>query len=153
MICAKNAAALSHLQKQFSLRKVKKEYVAIVNGHLDPAEAIIDMPIERHPKKPQTFRTGSAGKPAQTHYQVLEQFGNYDKVALAPETGRTHQIRVHLSHIGHPIVGDSLYGTQEAERLFLHARSLEITLPDKSRVTFTSEEPGAFKEFAKAHAN
>ena len=147
MICAKNQLALSFLQKQFSERKVQKTYRAIVKGHLKPAEAIIDMPIERNPKAPATFRVGANGKPAQTTYQVVRLNIDYDEVELRPATGRTHQLRVHLAHQGHPIVGDQLYGGEAAERLFLHAHKLTIVLPDTSQpVTFEAPVPAAFKQ-------
>jgi len=146
MICAKNAETMSFLQKQFGTRNVKKKYLAIVDGHVNPEEAIIDMPIERNPKAPATFRVGSNGKASQTHYKVRESSKKHDLLELAPVTGRTHQLRVHLKHIGHPIVGDQLYDGSSAERLFLHAFSLEITMPGGSRQTFTADEPEEFKE-------
>lgn len=152
IIAAKNQEALSWLQKQFSQRKVKKNYLALVKGQLDPPAAIIDMPIERNPKKPQTFRAGANGKPAQTTYKTISLNNGYSLLELIPKTGRTHQLRVHLKHIGHPIVGDTLYGGEEAERLFLHASSLELTLPDKSRQVFNSPLPAEFNKFLKAKA-
>jgi 23S rRNA pseudouridine1911/1915/1917 synthase len=147
MICAKTPEALSALQKQFSQRKTKKTYVAIVTGHLKDAQAVIDMPIERNPKKPQTFRVGSGGKVATTAYEVLKTTEHYSLVELKPFTGRTHQLRVHLEELGHPIVGDVLYGGQEAERLFLHARELEITIPSRERKVFETPVPASFQEF------
>lgn len=151
MVCAKNQEALSHLQKQFSLRKTKKAYVGIVTGHLKPETAIIDMPIERNPTKPQTFHTSPSGKQARTKYTVEKSLIGYDVVKLEPETGRTHQLRVHLQQIGHPIVGDHLYNGGEAERLYLHAQSLEITLPDGERKVFRSHLPQSFVEFEQRH--
>jgi len=103
------------------------------------------MPIERHPKKPQTFRVGSNGKPAVTAYKVLQTTGKRSLIELRPTTGRTHQLRVHLAHIKHPIVGDTFYHGPTAERLFLHAHSLEITLPNRQRKTFVSPLPKEFK--------
>ncbi|HEX4774158.1 MAG TPA: RluA family pseudouridine synthase [Candidatus Saccharimonadales bacterium] len=146
MIGAKTPEALGWLQKQFSQRKVKKMYLAVVRGQLKQAEAIIDMPIERNPKKPQTFRVGSNGKPAVTAYKVLKSNAKFSLLELRPTSGRTHQLRVHLSHLGHPILGDNLYGGQPADRLYLHASSLEITLPNKQRQTFESPEPAEFHE-------
>jgi 23S rRNA pseudouridine1911/1915/1917 synthase len=146
MICAKNQVALSWLQKQFSQRKVKKTYIAIVKGTLDPAEAIIDMPIERNPKQPATFRVGSNGKHATTHYKVVEDTNGYSLVELRPETGRTHQLRVHLAQRGHPIIGDTLYDGTPAERLYLHAHELELTLPSRERKIFTSPVPQSFND-------
>ncbi len=147
IIGAKNQQTLSTLQKQFSLRKVKKTYVAVVPGVMDPQEAVIDMPIERNPKAPATFRVGANGKLSQTHYRVLEQGDKFSLLELRPETGRTHQLRVHLAKVGHPIVGDPLYGTGKyGDRLFLHALSLEITLPGGERKTFVAPLPPEFKD-------
>ncbi|MFI5271035.1 MAG: RluA family pseudouridine synthase [Candidatus Saccharimonadales bacterium] len=144
MICAKNSEALHKLQKQFSLRKVKKSYVAIVQGTFELPEAIIDMPIERHPKKPQTFRVGNNGKDALTRYKVLKSNDTTTLLELHPTTGRTHQLRVHLAHIKHPILGDSLYNGPIADRLYLHAHTLEITTPSGERKTFISKVPKDF---------
>ena len=146
MICAKTPEALSWLQKQFSQRKVKKMYRAVVSGVPAKKQAIIDMPIERNPKKPQTFRVGANGKPAITAYEVLKANDKLSLLELRPTTGRTHQLRVHLRHIGHPILGDILYGGLEAERLFLHAESLEITLPNKDRKVFEVPMPEVFED-------
>jgi 23S rRNA pseudouridine1911/1915/1917 synthase len=147
IIGAKNQPALSMLQKQFSQRKVKKTYIAVVEGHPEPAEAIIDMPIERNPKAPSTFRVGPNGKPAQTRYKVLKEGKTRSLVELKPETGRTHQLRVHLAKAGHPIIGDPLYGKGKyGDRLFLHALSLEITLPGGERRTFSAPLPEEFEE-------
>lgn len=147
MICAKNQETLSLLQKQFGLRKVKKSYLAIVQGHMKEKHAIIDMPIERNPKQPQMFRVGANGKTAQTEYEVVQSLDKHDKLLLKPLTGRTHQLRVHLKHVGHPIAGDTLYGLETYQRLLLHAYSLEITLPGGKRATFIAPEPDEFGEF------
>jgi 23S rRNA pseudouridine1911/1915/1917 synthase len=152
MIAAKTSKALTWLQKQFSQRKVHKTYFAIVSGHLKQPAAVIDMPIERNPKAPATFRVGSNGKPAITGYKVLEETEHFSLIELNPETGRTHQLRVHLAELGHPIVGDTLYNGAKADRLFLHAGKLEITVPVRERKVFESPLPGAFTEFL-AHDN
>jgi 23S rRNA pseudouridine1911/1915/1917 synthase len=144
IICAKTPEALSFLQKQFSQRKVKKTYAAVVTGHMTETHAIIDMPIERNPKKPQTFRVGSNGKPSVTEYIVAKSGERYDLLTLKPQTGRTHQLRVHLHHLGHPIVGDTLYEGEVADRLYLHAEELEITLPNRERKTFHVPIPDSF---------
>lgn len=143
---AKNQEALSWLQKQFSVRKVKKTYIALVEGILKQPEATIDMPIQRNPKAPATFRVGPNGKSAETGYKVLQEGEHYSLVELQPKTGRTHQLRVHMQKIGHPIVGDPLYGNGKfGDRLFLHAESLEITLPNRERKTFHAPVPPEFK--------
>ena len=149
MICAKTPQALTWLQKQFSIRKVKKTYIAIIEGRLDPAAAIIDMPIERHPARPKIFRVGENGKTASTEYRTKKTANGLSMLKLMPKTGRTHQLRVHLKQLGHPILGDFLYDGKEADRLYLHALSLEITLPNHSRQVFNTTLPGEFNDLLK----
>lgn len=150
MICAKNKEAYTWLQKQFSQRKVKKTYVALINGKLDPPEAIIDMPIERNPRAPATFRVGANGKPALTHYLTLQVAQKYSLIELKPATGRTHQLRVHLKKLNHPIVGDTLYGGEKTSRLFLHAHKLELQLPNNKPAIFVSKIPSEFYQQLKS---
>ncbi len=149
IIGAKNAEALAYLQKQFADRKTKKTYIAIVAGQLKQKEAIIDMPIERNPKAPATYRVGVNGKTAKTQYKVLQESKTASLIELRPETGRTHQLRVHLAHLGHPIIGDPLYGTGHySDRLYLHAQSLEINLPETHEPkTFIAPLPPEFEEY------
>jgi 23S rRNA pseudouridine1911/1915/1917 synthase len=149
MICAKTPESLQWLQKQFSQRKVKKVYIAVVSGVFKQSEAIIDMPIERNPKKPAMFRVGSNGKPAVTAYKVLKTDGVRSLVELKPATGRTHQLRVHLEHLKHPIIGDTFYGGEESDRLYLHAKALELTLSSKQRKTFEAPVPPEFEELIR----
>jgi len=150
MICAKTPEALSWLQKQFANRNVKKTYAAVISGHFEPEEAVIDMPIERNPKAPATFRVGMQGKHAVTAYRTVASNSKYSLLELKPTTGRTHQLRVHLGHFHHPIVGDTLYGGEPAERLYLHAEHLEITLlKDHERKVFTAPIPKEFQELTK----
>ena len=150
IIAAKNQAALSWLQKQFSARKTKKVYLAVVEGLLDPPEAVIDAPIARNPKKPQTFYVNSAGKPSQTQYKLQKSFQKgsktYSEVEMKPFTGRTHQLRVHMAYAGHPIVGDHVYG-KDGPHMLLHAASLELTLPDHTRQTFVAKPPTYITDF------
>jgi 23S rRNA pseudouridine1911/1915/1917 synthase len=150
IIVAKNPVALSWLQKQFSNRQTKKSYLAVAQGQLEPSEALIDAPIARNPKKPQTFYVNASGKPAQTEYRLLKILNKssnyYSLVELKPLTGRTHQLRVHLGYINHPVVGDRIYG-HEGEQMLLHAQSLELTLPSRQRQVFESPIPKYFEEF------
>lgn len=146
LICAKNEASLDWLQKQFADRKVQKTYMAVVSGIPEQPEAIIEMPIERNPKKPQTFRVGPNGKKAKTQYKIIDSNDEYSLVELLPTTGRTHQLRVHMSQIGHPIAGDVLYGGIPADRTYLHALSLELTLPNKEHKKFTAPLPSSFND-------
>lgn len=150
IVGAKNQKALSWLQKQFAQRKVKKTYVAVVDGLPKESEANIDMPISRNPKVPSTFRVDPNGKSAKTHYKIKVASEQYSLLELSPETGRTHQLRVHLQKIGHPIVGDPLYGSGKfGDRLMLHAKSLEITLPSRERKVFSAPLPPEFEELVK----
>jgi len=138
IICAKNPPAMVWLQSQFSSRKVKKTYYAVIEGTLEMPEAIIDLPIERNPKAPAMFRVGANGKAAVTQYKVMATGGNRSLIRLTPTTGRTHQLRVHLKHLGHPIIGDPFYGGAPNERMLLHAETLELTLPNRERKVFTA---------------
>ena len=146
MICAKNESTLKFLQKQFSDRKVQKTYIAVVAGSPKEPEAIIDAPIARDEKIPQRFCVNVSGKSAQTHYKVIKSSDNLSTILLEPKTGRTHQLRVHLKHIGVPIIGDPLYSSIEYPRLMLHAAKLEITVPSGEVKTFESPLPKEFDE-------
>lgn len=128
MIGARNQETAALLQKQFADRKTKKTYLAVVIGSPKKPQATIDLPIGRNPKAPSTFRVDPKGKAALTGYQVLAQDDRYSLVGLMPQTGRTHQLRVHMQYLGTPILGDRVYG-KAADRLYLHALSLEITIP------------------------
>lgn len=153
IIGAKNDTAAKKLQKQFSERTTKKEYIAIVEGVPSPNKAIIDLPIARNNSLPSTFIVNAKGKTAQTKYEVLESKNNRSLVKLNPKTGRTHQLRVHLAYIKHPIVGDRVYNDRYSEkdsRMFLHAKSLEISIPPNNtnttsqRMVFESPLPNNF---------
>lgn len=143
LIAAKNPETKRFLQKQFQDRKAKKTYLAIVRGTPKLPAARIDVPIERNPKAPSTFRVGASGKVAETLYEVIGSRSGFSVLRLKPTTGRTHQLRVHLAHIGTPIAGDTWYagGKSPIGRLCLHAESLEITLPGGIRSTFEAPLP------------
>lgn len=149
IICAKTELARQFLQRQFSSRAVVKTYHAVVEGQPKQAEVLLDWPIGRHPKQPQTFRVHANGKPAQTHLKVTKVGESSSLVELKPTTGRTHQLRVHLKQLGHPIVGDSFYGGRSHDRLLLHASRLELTLPSGQRQIFKSPLPATFKEYLR----
>ena len=148
IITAKNAATLKFLQKQFESRKVIKKYLAVIKGSIDPKEGEIDMPIQRNPKRPQTFRVHNAGKSAMTSYRILKEGNSNSLLELSPKTGRTHQLRVHLKAIGHPIVGDYLYNEITSDsRMMLHASELSIRLPGENQLrTFKSKTPSEFNK-------
>lgn len=143
IICARTQEAFDSLKTQFSDRTTTKVYKAITTRHPKLQKAIIDAPIARDTSKPGTFKVNPNGKPAQTAYIVDEFRDNKEAlVTLTPKTGRTHQIRVHLTYINCPIKGDIVYGTP-SDRLFLHAYSLTVKLGDQEK-TFTADIPKQF---------
>ena len=153
MVVAKNNLAHLKLIKQFSTHRIKKKYIAIVKGKVECDEGIIDLPIGRHKRdfKRQAVSFVNA-RPAVTNYKVLRRFDDYATLLeLNPQTGRTHQLRVHLAHLGHPILGDSKYGTAaqpDFPRLALHALELGIFHPQtKKFLSFSSELPAEFTKF------
>jgi len=149
MICAKTRESYKFLQAQFSLRKVQKVYFAIVEGHFDVRSAIIDLPIMRDLKNQSRFKVDSRGKNALTKYLVLEENDSFTLLELEPKTGRTHQLRVHMKYLKHPIVGDIFYEGKEADRLYLHAGKLAIKLPNGETEIFESKIPESFDKKMK----
>ena len=134
ILVAKHPQAHRHLQAQFKDRTVSKTYLALVHGHLSPKQGIIDAPIGRHPRHRQRMAVVAAdkGRAAQTEYHVRAFYGPTTLVAAFPRTGRTHQIRVHFASIGHPVVGDVLYGRRDVYGLgrhFLHAHKIRFRRP------------------------
>jgi 23S rRNA pseudouridine1911/1915/1917 synthase len=129
---AKNEAAQASLARQLKDRQVHKVYLALVQGRLEPPEGVIDAPIGRHPRRRQRMAVVEGGREAFTRYRLREYLrGAYSLAEVEPLTGRTHQIRVHFASIGHPVVGDRLYGKASAlvGRQFLHAWRLGFRLP------------------------
>jgi 23S rRNA pseudouridine1911/1915/1917 synthase len=150
MVVAKSERAYSELKRAFRERTVDKRYHALVQGHPDPLRGTVDAPIGRHPSSGNgRFAVVSDGRPSVTHYDTLEAFRAASLVSVHLETGRTHQIRVHMTALRHPCVGDLLYGADPVlsarlglTRQWLHAVSLGFAHPDDGRqVTFTSEYP------------
>lgn len=135
LVFAKTEKAYQWLVKQFKSRDLKKAYIALVDGHPPTPTGRIETPIERdiHHRTRMAAGLRGQGKPAVSEYFELERFENHSLVEIHPITGRTHQIRVHLSYIGTPVVGDTLYGRRRASiklgRFFLHAKTLSIKLP------------------------
>lgn len=151
MIAAKTSGAKRWLQKQFATRKVKKAYLALVEGRPKLPAAQLDLPIERNPKKPQTFRVAANGRSAQTTYETVQSFKNYTLLRFRPATGRTHQLRVHAAYLNCPIVGDRLYGkpNKQLGRMFLHAAELELTLPSRKRKVFSAPLAPELEDYLK----
>lgn len=144
LIGAKTPEAAKGLARQFADRKVKKTYMAVLDGIPKEVRAVIDLPIGRNPSAPSTFRVHVDGKPAETVYEIEKVGKTRSLVKLMPKTGRTHQLRVHMAYLNTPIRGDRVYG-KEASRLFLHAYSLEITIPGGKRMVFEAPLPPEFK--------
>ena len=154
LLVAKNQETLNFLQQQFKERKVQKTYLCLVEGSMNQKEGTVETLLSRSPndrRKQKVFLPGEPGaegkREAITHYQIEEQYEGYTFLKIQPKTGRKHQIRVHLAHLGHPIARDKLYGfkdrkiPQGLKRQFLHAYSLTLTLPDKTKETFISPLP------------
>src|SRR5260221_6545238 len=137
ILFAKTAQVFSDLQKQFADRQIEKVYVALVHGSLAEKEGIIRETVGRLPWKRTKFGVLESGRPAETHYKIIKNFNDYTHLELYPKTGRTHQLRVHLKHIGHSIVSDPLYAGRKTlradiktwPRLWLHAKSIEFAHP------------------------
>ncbi|MDI6815222.1 MAG: RluA family pseudouridine synthase [Dehalococcoidales bacterium] len=144
MLVAKNSVAQANLINQFKARSVVKAYLALVKGHLTPENGVIEAPIGRDPRHRKRMAVVAEGREARTQYHVIKHIGNYTLLEVRPETGRTHQIRVHLSAIGYPVVGDTTYGVKSAylSRQFIHASRLGFCLPSTGEyVEFESELP------------
>ncbi|MDX1662241.1 MAG: RluA family pseudouridine synthase [Candidatus Promineifilaceae bacterium] len=160
ILVAKSDAALQNLQQQFKKRRVRKRYLALVEGHIQPPEALVDAPIGRDPKdrkKMAVIRpySGYRKRRARTRYRLLERYradeGDFSLVECFPRTGRTHQIRVHLAFVGYPIVGDTLYGRRRQhlalDRHFLHAAALGFHHPiSDEEMTLKAPLPDPLKQ-------
>ena len=149
MVLAKSEAAYSVLKRAFKERTVDKRYHTLVQGHPDPLRGTVDAPIDRHPSGDGRFAVVAGGRPSVTHYDTIEAFRAASLLEIKLETGRTHQIRVHMAALRHPCVGDRLYGADPtlAERLgvarqWLHAVRLGFDHPTEGRpVEFESRYP------------
>ena len=151
LIVAKNDQAHINMSKQIKDRKVKKIYIALVKGSIAEDEATINMPIGRSTKDRKKMAVRKDGKEAITHFKILKRYDKYTLLEIKIDTGRTHQIRVHMAEIGHPVVGDSVYsnGKNEfgVEGQMLHAKSLDFKHPiTQKQMHLEAELPEYFKE-------
>ena len=149
LMVAKNDAAHVALADELKAQKSLRKYWAIVHGNLPNDRGVIEAPIGRSDKDRKKQAVTAKGKPALTRFHVLERFGDYSLVELQLETGRTHQIRVHMAYIGHPVAGDKSYGprkTLKGHGQFLHAKTLGFTHPRTGEVMeFSVEVPAVFQ--------
>ncbi len=164
MIAAKNDRAHVFLADQLKERHISRKYEAVVIGRMPQQEGTVDAPIGRHPTDRKKMAVTANGREALTHYRVLEQYPGYAHVELALQTGRTHQIRVHMAYIGHPLVGDPVYG-RENDPLSkkykttlagqcLHARTISFLHPATGELMrFDSELPAYFQTVLAALGN
>ncbi len=156
LMVAKNDMSHLHLAEQLKQREVKREYLALIHGRLPSSKGTIDAPLGRHIRERKKIAVSSrASKEAVTHFNVLEEFKNTSLIKLILETGRTHQIRVHMSYIGHPILGDPLYGRRKENFKLpgqaLHAGYLGFVHPRTGRfIEFHAEPPAVFQETLEA---
>ena len=149
IVIAKNDFARGYLAAQFKSRTVTKGYLVLVKGRLSPEQGIIEAPIGRDPHHRRRMAVIESGKQATTQYQVREYVDNYTLLEVSPVTGRTHQIRIHLSAVGCPVVGDLKYGVKSAhlQRQFVHAYRLGFRLPStKQYQEFTSPLPADLEQ-------
>ncbi len=152
IIIAKNVPAQLKLIEQFRNRSVSKTYITLVKGHLTPERGIIEAPIGRDKVARKKMAVVTGGRHALSQYKVLKYYRDYTLLEVKPETGRTHQIRVHLAAIGFPMAGDSVYGIKVPflKRQFLHAHCLSFNLPSTGKRTeLKSELPEDLKEALK----
>jgi 23S rRNA pseudouridine1911/1915/1917 synthase len=136
MVVAKTLSAHTALVRQLQVRRVTRQYLALATGDIARGDTI-DAPIGRHPTRRTTMAVVPSGKSARTHFEVMERFGNATLIRCRLETGRTHQIRVHLASLGHPLVGDPAYGRKGPipfSRQALHAARLALEHPMTGRV-------------------
>jgi 23S rRNA pseudouridine1911/1915/1917 synthase len=150
MVVAKSELAYSVLKEQFRRREVDKRYLAVVQGHPDPTSGTIDAPIDRHPSHDARWAVVAGGRPSVTHYRTREAFRSATLLDVALETGRTHQIRVHMAAIRHPCTGDVLYGADPTlaaalglRRQWLHAYALDFAHPRDGAPVNARSDPAA----------
>ncbi|MBI4120905.1 MAG: RluA family pseudouridine synthase [Parcubacteria group bacterium] len=155
LLIAKSQKTYLELKRQFQEREVEKEYRAVVYGTMEHKEGVIDAPIARDKKDYRRRKVAVGGREAKTLYTTLATTDAYSYVSLFPKTGRTHQLRVHLKSIDHPVVCDPLYAPRrecpaEVGRLALHAFGLSITHPDGTRMRLEAPLPGELERFIQS---
>jgi 23S rRNA pseudouridine1911/1915/1917 synthase len=157
LVIARNNASHLSLVQQFAKHSIKRRYIAVVSGKMEFDEGVIEIPIGRHPRKRKNMAVGfgKGSKEAKTIYRTLKRRDDFTLVELEPFTGRTHQLRVHLAFIGHPVAGDMKYGkpTTVFKRLCLHARLIGFIHPRTGKyIEFSCDVPAEFLEYFKNNA-
>lgn len=151
ILVAKNLQTFDYLQSLFKSRDINKTYLALVDGKLNPNMGVIDIPLKRDMVDKTKFIATKFGRLAKTQYEVIEYIGGRTYLHVMPLTGRTHQIRVHLASIGHPVVGDKKYNTTDASiRLFLHSHKISFLDMHGEKREFVSELPNDLKLYLDA---
>lgn len=152
VVVARTSEIYLHLTQAFERREIQKRYLLIVNGTPRSEQGIVEAPIGRHPSRRTHMAVTSNGRPSKTYYKVLDKSGSQALVQVQPITGRTHQIRVHMAAIGHPIVGDSTYGTKSPDglRTLLHAWTIEFTDHIDRSWLVACPPPNDFKQAAES---
>lgn len=148
IIFVKCPLCLSYLNHFIETHEIRREYIAIINGKLNNKKGTIDLPIGEDRHINNKMRVSKTGKRAVTHYEVIEENNNYSKIKVLLETGRTHQIRCHFSHIGHPLIGDTLYGDKSnlSDRYLLHSYRIKFIHPITNKeIEVVAKEPEDFK--------
>lgn len=156
LLVAKNDMAHQALSQQIQDRTVKREYLALVAGNFSEEEGLVDAPIGRHKHDRKRMAVVPDGRPARTHWRVMHRFGDTTLVLCTLETGRTHQIRVHMAHIAHPVLQDPVYGPKKdrerATGQLLHAWRITFAHPCTGRVmSFTADPPADYLSVLKRH--
>jgi 23S rRNA pseudouridine1911/1915/1917 synthase len=149
MVIAKNKATQLNLASQIKGHRMLKKYLVLVKGTPSPGRGAVEAPIGRHPKDRKRMAVVEGGRPSRTLYEVTRRFNGYSEVEATLQTGRTHQIRVHFSHKGWPVVGDAVYGVRVPwmGRQFVHARTLGLRLPGSGKyVEFQAQPPADLRE-------
>ncbi len=145
MVVAKTEAAKAFMQQQFRDHAVRKAYLLLTVGRVEPETAIINLPLERDPAHPLRRTVVQGGRPSVTRYKTLASYPGYSFIEARPESGRTHQLRVHFAATGHPIAGDTMYGSPRRplglKRQFLHASGIEFVAPSGVTLSFESMLP------------
>jgi len=158
LMVAKNDFAHNFLAEQIKEHSFTREYEAVVYGNVKEDSGTVSAPIDRHPVKRKQMAVRQGGREAVTHFSVIERFGGFTHLRLRLETGRTHQIRVHMAYMGHPVAGDDVYGPKKVISYLggqcLHAKKLGFIHPEtKEYVEFESELPEYFKKFLERCKN